>query len=320
MVKFISVIICTHNPRLNFLEKVLNGLKAQTLPVNNWELLIIDNASTDKKVLNSVDLSWHFNAKVMEEKKLGVIWARISGINNSRGEHLIFIDDDNVIFSNYLQDVCHIFEQFPKLGAIGGKSLPEFEIEPESWVREFFDKLALRDLGNQEQTFFFDTPVVEQKKYPLCAPIGAGMAVRKEAVQPYVKRISAHKAHQIFDRKGESLFSGGDNDMVLSVLESGWGVGYFPPLGLTHIIPKERLDKNYLGRLNRGIMASWPIVLALYGICPWDKISRWTVQLRQIKAYFTCRAWAGPAQYVRWQGACGLFEGLSWLSKIENPL
>lgn len=39
----ISVIICTHNPRSDYFEKVLNALKAQTLSTAQWELLLVDN-------------------------------------------------------------------------------------------------------------------------------------------------------------------------------------------------------------------------------------------------------------------------------------
>ena len=41
----ISAIICTHNPRPDYLRRVLDALKAQTLPKEQWELLLIDNAS-----------------------------------------------------------------------------------------------------------------------------------------------------------------------------------------------------------------------------------------------------------------------------------
>ena len=43
----LSVIICCHNPRRDYLARVLEALKAQTLSTNNWELLVVDNASED---------------------------------------------------------------------------------------------------------------------------------------------------------------------------------------------------------------------------------------------------------------------------------
>ena len=42
----ISAIICTHNPRPHYLRRVLEALERQTLAKAEWELLLIDNAST----------------------------------------------------------------------------------------------------------------------------------------------------------------------------------------------------------------------------------------------------------------------------------
>ena len=42
----VSVVISTHNPRMDFLARVIEALKQQTLPREQWELLIVDNGST----------------------------------------------------------------------------------------------------------------------------------------------------------------------------------------------------------------------------------------------------------------------------------
>ena len=44
----LSVVICTHNQRKDYLQRTLEALKAQTLPPAQWELLLIDNASDEK--------------------------------------------------------------------------------------------------------------------------------------------------------------------------------------------------------------------------------------------------------------------------------
>jgi glycosyltransferase involved in cell wall biosynthesis len=51
----LSVIICTHNPRKDYLERVLKALQEQTLPSESWELLLIDNAS-DNLLEKKIDL------------------------------------------------------------------------------------------------------------------------------------------------------------------------------------------------------------------------------------------------------------------------
>ena len=86
-------------------------------------------------------------------------------------------------------------------------------------------------------------------------------------------------------------FFGGDCDINLTLLDEGWGVGYFPQLKLTHLIPAGRLTKDYLARLNRGISCSWVQVLDMHEIRPWSKISQWTVFPRKVRAFFNYQPW-----------------------------
>lgn len=302
----LSVIICTYNPRRNYLERVLQCLQSQTLNVTEWELILVDNASAVPLMFNW-NLAWHPHGRIVREETLGLTPARLRGFQEAKGEWLLFVDDDNLLDVNYLAQVDQIAQQFSQLGAFGGKSLPEFESSPPGWATPFYSSLALRDLGEE----ILISPVVDAvQAYPDYAPIGAGLAIRKQALLPYVERIQAG-LQVVSDRKGNQLTSGGDNDMVLSVLQSGWQVGYFPTLMLTHIIPPGRLDPRYLARLNHDSSRSWVQVLNIYRICPWSKIAKWTVLPRQFKAFFQYQAWKDTAAYIRWRGACGLYEGLA---------
>jgi hypothetical protein len=127
--------------------------------------------------------------------------------------------------------------------------------------------------------------------------------------QAYAAALAEDPRRAAFDRTGRQLVSGGDNDLVMTALEAGCGVAYFPELVLTHLIPARRLERDYLGALNRAIMRSWVRVLALHGIVLWPPVSRASVPLRQARAWWRTRAWAGPAEWIRWQGRCGQFEG-----------
>ena len=305
----LSVIIPTHNPVARRFERTLAGLKAQTLDRRLWELLIVDNATPDAEHVASFDTSWHPNARIIREEKLGLTAARLAGIKASRGEYLVFVDDDNVLSENYIKSVLEIFDSNEKLGAVGGKSLPEFEIEIEPWITQFFTCLALRDLGETPRVSYYDETAPESKQYPSIAPLGAGMALRRAAAEFYAASVSGDSARLSLDRTGRSLTSGGDNDIVLTVWGAGWGVGYFPQLELLHLIPAGRLSKDYLARLNHAMSRSWIQVLDVHGIRQWRKIPRWTVWPRKMKAFLIYQAWKDPASYVRWQGACGMFEG-----------
>jgi len=299
----ISVILPTYNPDANRLQQTLSALQQQTLSLAYWELIVVDNNSNPPI---KADVSWHSNALIVSEPVQGLSHARVKGFNEAKGDIIVMVDDDNLLSKDYLQQVTTLFSQEPNLGAIGGKSIPLFEADAPAWLNEFYPNLALRDLG--------ETPILQSwdHQYPSAAPIGAGMAILKTALAGYLAKFkSGIKA--ITDRNGYSLSSGGDNDIVLEVLKSGWQVGYFPQLCLKHIIPSNRMQPKYLARLLHDTNCSWVQLLQQHGINPWKKINPLTMPLRQLKAFFAYQAWADKVNYIKWKGACGLFKGQSQL-------
>lgn len=309
----ISVVLPTHNPHRGRLARTLAGLRAQTLPAAQWETVLIDNASTPALEADELAGFAPANLHLVREPQLGLTAARRRGFAESRGEFVVMVDDDNVLAPDYLDQVHALFAAHPKIGALGGKSVGEFETpRPAWWQPEFDGLIACRDLGPAVQVCasLFNAHT-GRNAYPACAPIGAGMALRRAALSAW---LTDPTTSALPDRKGADLSSSGDNDIVLSVLGAGWGVGYFPTLSLTHLIPTGRVQRDYLARLNRGIARSWVQVLHKHAANPWPPIAPWTVPLRKLKAWFAYRAWSGPAASIRWQGACGHFEGLATLT------
>ncbi|MEB3280989.1 MAG: glycosyltransferase [Lyngbya sp.] len=323
MKPIISVIICTHNPRLDYLNRVLEALKSQTLSLDKWELLLVDNASS-KLLSTEINLNWHPNARHVREEKLGLTAARLRGFKEAMTEIFVFADDDNVLAPDYLKNVVDIFVNYPKLGAWGGKTIPEYEIKPESWITEIGGLLGLRDFGDDLKVCYWEETSIpslnsakQLKQYPDCSPIGAGLVLRRKAAEFYAQQVTESETRLALGRTGKQLISGEDNDIVLTILEAGWGVGYFPQLQLIHLIPARRLTKDYLAKLNRAMSRSWIQVLDLHEIRPWKKIPRWTVLPRKMRAFFRYQPWKNAASYVRWQGACGTFEGLGALTHLN---
>jgi glycosyltransferase involved in cell wall biosynthesis len=300
----VSVLLPTRDPHPGRLNRTLAGLRTQTLPTAQWELIIVDNGSHEP-LAGRFDLSWHPQACIVREDEAGLTPARLRGIAEAQAPLLVFADDDNVLAPDYLQRTIGLFAKNPELGAAGGKILPEFEITPPPWIQEFSGLLALRDFG--------DAPRLQHggpdARWPDFAPVGAGLVVRRAGAQTYADALGRDPARRSLDRRGRSLGSGGDNDLVFTVLHAGGDVGYFPELQLTHLIPASRLEAGYLARLNYGSSRTWIAVLRVHGQCPWPAIASWTVSLRQARAWWRMRAWRSPAHRIRWRGACGQFAG-----------
>src|SRR5262245_51400394 len=140
-----SVIICTHNPRREYLQRVMNGLKSQTLSPRDWELLVIDNASDVPLTPDAWDLSWHPRSRHFREDELGLAPARRRGMREATGDILVFVDDDNILAADYLARAVCIGSEWPMLGVWGsGITSPEFEVEPPAELIDYLGNLALR--------------------------------------------------------------------------------------------------------------------------------------------------------------------------------
>jgi glycosyltransferase involved in cell wall biosynthesis len=310
----LTVIVPAHNPDTGRLRRVLSGLGAQTLPAAEREILVVDSAS-HPPLAQEKTVEIPVGTRIVREETLGLTVARLRGFAEARGELFALVDDDNVLAPDYLEAACRCFEDNPRLGAAGGRCLPEFESPPPVWMREFDGLLALRNPGDIPQEASWEAAA--SRIYPLCAPVGAGMILRRTAAERYAAALAADPRRRAFDRAGQRLVSGGDNDLVMTMLEAGYAVAYRPELSLTHLIPARRIRRSYLGSLNRAIARSWVGVLALHGIAPWPAISRGTVRIRQARAWLRAGAWRGPAEWVRWQGLCGMLEGRADL--CANP-
>ena len=244
----LSVIICAHNPRLNYLRRVLDALRAQTLPLEQWELLLVDNASREP-LASRVDLSWHPLASHIHESALGLTPARLRGMSAARAPVLVFVDDDNVLQREYLTRARSIADETPNLGAWGGNIRPEFESPPPEWTRPYWKFLANREVPQD--------CVARSRAYdPASTPFGAGMCVRREVAERYREQLLKSPLRRSLDRKGQSLASAGDIDLALTACEMGMDAGVFARLELIHLIPPERLTEDYLLRLCRSLAMS----------------------------------------------------------------
>ncbi|MBL1200343.1 MAG: glycosyltransferase [Nostoc sp. GBBB01] len=255
----LSVIICTHNPRLNYLDKVLKALQAQTLPVEHWELLLVDNAS--EQVLSSeIDLSWHPKSRYLREEELGLTHARLRGIKEAIAEILVFVDDDNVLDLDYLEVALKVSKDFPMLGAWGGQSIPHFEETPPDWTKPYWWILAIREFDRDRWSnlpFSYET-----------SPNGAGMCVRKKVAAKYAESVNNDSKRINLDPKGKKLLRSGDNDLAFTSFDIGLGTGIFVSLKLIHLIPVSRLQEEYLLRLAEGVAYSNTIMEYIRGKMP----------------------------------------------------
>jgi GT2 family glycosyltransferase len=256
----ISVAICTHNPRLDYLDRVLVALRNQTLPLQQWELLLVDNASS-QPLANVCDLSWHPNARCVVETELGLTPARLRGIKESCGQSIVFVDDDNVLAPDYLDCAVQIANAFPYIGAFGGSIKGEFETAPEPWALPHLKWLAIREIHRDNWSNLFTSSNES-------TPFGAGLCVRRSVAQDYLQKALSDSKRRALDRVGSGTGSAGDTDLAYCAIDLGMGIGTFCRLKLTHLISEKRLTEDYIVRLSAGLRASGEVLRSLRPSAP----------------------------------------------------
>ncbi len=243
----LSVIICTHNPRPDYIQRCVDGLRSQTLSCQKWELLLVDNRS-DEPVADRVDTSWHPDVSIVREETPGLTAARLRGIRESRGDLLVFVDDDNVLDPDFLEVAHCTSDSRPFLGSWSGQCRPAFETPPPEWTRRYWGNLVIREF---DRDIWSNLP-----RLPETMPCGAGLCVRRNVASHYLDLHQSGKRPFQFDRRGTSLLSGGDNDLAACACDIGLSVGLISSLKLTHLISPERLTEDYLVPLCEGIFCS----------------------------------------------------------------
>lgn len=290
-----SIIICSHNPRPEHLARTLDGLKAQSLPRERWELSLVDNASTEK-LSSRWDLSWHPHGRHLREDKLGKTYALLAGFRQSRAAVNIIVDDDNVLATDYLAVALQIGQKLPNLGAWGGSCLAEFEIQPPRFLAKYLNRLAISTVtrarwGNSYEDFD-------------AIPPGAGMILRSEIAQRYSDLTEKDPLRMALGPTGKHLTRCDDTDLAWTAIDAGFGLGRFPELQLTHLIPRRRVDPGYMLELIEGDAASRVVLDRIRGLDTFSANMREVHPLRALWLRFRLpdfdyKAWDATRRGVR---------------------
>lgn len=247
----ISIIMCCYNSSA-LLKQTMLHLAAIELP-EDWpvELIIVDNASTDDTRELAADY-WikagePFTLEMHSEPKQGLIYARQKGLNVSRFEFILFVDDDNWLSAGYLTHLQQLFKKHPTVAAFGGLNTPVFESEKPFWFDAFQHSYAAGRLADG-----FDEP----REIGL---FGAGLSIRRTALD---ELYQAGFRSMLVGRTGKALSSGEDYELCKALKLAGWQIIFAPTLNLKHFISSGRLDWRYFRKLNQGISQSIMVFMA----------------------------------------------------------
>jgi glycosyltransferase involved in cell wall biosynthesis len=236
----ISFIICCHNSAHLLSATLVHLAAVETAPGVDWEVIVIDNASTDDtaKVARRCwsNASAPAPLRVLEEPTLGLVHARRRGVHAARHEIICFIDDDNWIGKKWLGVLHEIFATQPDVGAVGGRGRPVFEEPEPGWFNSVQWAYAV---GPQAPS---PGEVARARGYLY----GACLALRRDA---FLGLEQKGFRPLLTGRKGGELLAGEDSELCFALTLAGWRLWYDPRLVFDHFIPSSRLSTVYAAHL-----------------------------------------------------------------------
>jgi glycosyltransferase involved in cell wall biosynthesis len=227
----ISVVITTYN-RADLLSATLQGLFAQEAAGVRYEIVVVDNNSTD----NTRDVVQSFCARggpvlrYVFEPRQGVSQGRNAGVAAARASIIAFTDDDVAPRPGWIANIKRAFDEHKQVDFVGGKILPEWQTPPPRWLTmDHWWPLALLDRG--------DEPFFVNAANPLCLPT-ANAAFRKEVLSrigPFAEEFSTRE----------------DHELLIRLCQAGYQGLYEPNVVVVAKVQPERMRKSYHRQWNK---------------------------------------------------------------------
>lgn len=242
----ITAVVCTYN-RDKYLRKCLLSLVNQSLDAARYEIIVVDNASTDstKKVCD--EFTGHADFRYIYEPVQGLSKARNTGWSSAKSSYIGYLDDDAVADVQWLEKALWSFNNLlPGPDGLTGPISLDCETELPDWLEgEFQVTLGKVDWGKDCFPVNYDNEKI----------VGANCFFKKE--------ILSHLGgfNEDLGRKKKLLLSGEETQLQKKIEDSGGVIWYHPDVSVNHFVPTERTSpawfykRYYWGGISDYIMA-----------------------------------------------------------------
>ena len=236
----LSIIICSYN-RASYISDALTSLYNQSSELDNFEVIIVDNNSTDNtKEVYAIWRQTNTNGQFtfISETKQGASFARNTGATIAKGEWVCFMDDDAVATPNYVENILKHIQNKPDAVGFGGRIIPKYIPSEPKWMSYYVSSLV----GN-----FDYAPIAcafENGKYPL----ESNMIVKK-SVYYQIGGFNVNLPGVV----GTLRIGGEGKELFYKILALGHIIYYDPAICVHHVVEVKKLTSEYMYRVASGI-------------------------------------------------------------------
>ncbi len=224
-----SIVICTYN-RANMLSATLQRLSLVDYPRDRFEILVIDNNSTDhtQEAVEAISNSSDCNVRYVRETKQGLAPARNRALSEFKGEYLLFTDDDVLVCSGW---ITAIDETFTNSGAlcVGGRVFLQWDFPKPEWIDPRLEYLlSCVDFGEEDVEIF-----------PPHAAVGANVGFHRSVFEKY------GQFNEDLGPRKEDFIRGEETEFIHRIQAGGDKVFYSAKAVVYHIVLPEGGEKAW---------------------------------------------------------------------------
>jgi glycosyltransferase involved in cell wall biosynthesis len=233
-----TVIICTYNRSHNLPGCVEYLSRQQDVETFDWEVLVVDNNSSDdtRQVVEQLAKDSSIKLRYAFEPQQGLNYARNHGVTASDSRYFCFVDDDIKVRPDWLAALYQALES-NDADTVGGRIHLDPDIQLPPWVTgEVRGFLGYQDYG--EEPFWMDG----RSQYPY----GGNMSFNRRVVDK-IGMFNPKVGRKGEGRKRGELFKGAETDYFHRLAATGDARFYYEPRAIVyHQVQPHQLERKYL--------------------------------------------------------------------------
>lgn len=244
LVPRVSLVICTYN-RVDILPRSLAAACRQTMPASGYQVVVVDNASTDhtRHVVRQLTPPHGLDVRYVYHPVPGLSHARNAGAAASSASIIAYIDDDAIAAPDLVWRLLRTFDDYPRAACVGGRIDLTLPAVLPKWYSSFFDGSYSKFDLNTTQVL----KVTEVSQYPF----GANIAFRAEAL----RRIGGFNG--ALGPIGKKYSGGDEIDAVIRLAALGYEIFYNPAAVVRHVILPSRIHWTHVTEAAREAGKNW---------------------------------------------------------------
>ncbi len=246
----LSVIVPTRN-RAKILQKTLESIVNQNLSKKYFEVIIVDNGSTDdtKNIVNSF-VNKIDNLVYIYDENPGLHIGRHLGLLAARADILVYADDDIEAIPTWLEGVLESFEN-KNVVLVGGKNLPNFESNPPKWILRMYEKKSIKKVLGYLSILDFGDEIQEINPNFV---FGCNFSIRKSILFEAGGFHPDGMPQDIIKYRGD-----GESHVSSYIFKKGYKTMYNPKASVYHLCSTNRMTRKYFAQrsFNQGVSNSY---------------------------------------------------------------